>query len=296
MNTRFGIAAVVVAGLACCAAPVVDPALVGTWQMQVPNSAGVAIWVWDVHANGAYSFHAEGPGNVPSHRGTFEATKGRYVLKATTMDWEDRGTYDPPANNVFRATGKLGTGFWKRVSAAELRPSAVTPPSARNFGKGVAENGTGGDFDEATSAWIKLKNQSKIFVHGLTDAVVEGSMSSSPIILFYSGSLNVDALLYSDAMAPLAPRATFGLVTGNVSDIRMKNAPHSENTFKDQTYPRVLVVMPVFQNIELFKALDRNQAGQDPGPLVEFVWEQVGAISAQEYAARIGAELKKLGH
>ena len=90
---KFGIAVLVVAGLAQATDSLVDPKLVGTWQMVVPNPAGVAIWVWDVHANGTYSFHAEGPGNIPSHRGTFEAAQGKYVLKATTMDWEDRGTY-----------------------------------------------------------------------------------------------------------------------------------------------------------------------------------------------------------
>jgi hypothetical protein len=225
------------------------------------------------------------------------------------MDWEDRGTYDPPVNpvnNVLRASGRLGTGLWRRVSAADIQPSAPSSPSpippdpawksVTNFGRGVAEDGNSGDFDEATSAWIKLKNQSKIFVHGLTDAVVEGSMSSRPIILFYTGGINMDAIVYSDAMVPLATRSTFGLVTEKGPDLRMKNASHSPDEFHDQTYPRALVVMPLFQNIELFKALDREQAGQDPGPLVEFVWERVGATSAQEYATRIATELKKLGH
>lgn len=304
-NMKFGIAALVVVGLAYAAAPGVDPTLVGTWQMVVPNSDGVAIWVWDVHANGTYSFHAEGPGNIASHRGTFEAAHGTYSLKATTMDWEDRGTYEPPTNNVLRATGRLGTGLWKRVTTADIQPSAASAPSGippnpswksfANLGKGVAENGNGGDFDEATSAWIKLKNQGKIVVHGLADALVEGSMSNTPVILFYSGGLNIDALLYSDAMVTLAPRATFGLVERG-PDIQMRNSPHSQNEFKDQSYPRALVVTPLFPDIQLFKALDRKRAGQDPGPLFEFVWEQVGASSAQEYAARIGAELRKLGH
>ena len=178
---------------------------------------------------------------------------------------------------MLRASGRLGTGLWRRVSAADIQPSAPSslspiPPdpawkSVTNFGRGVAEDGKSGDFDEATSAWIKLKNQSKIFVHGLTDAVVEGSMSSRPIILFYTGGINMDAIVYSDAMVPLATRSTFGLVTEKGPDLRMKNASHSPDEFHDQTYPRVLVVMPLFQNIELFKALDRKQAGQGSGAI-----------------------------
>ena len=303
---KFGIAALIIAGLANAAAPLVDPNLVGTWHLMVPNSKGIAIWVWDVHANGTYSFHAEGPGNIPSHRGTIEAAQGTYVLKATTMDWEDRGAYAPAVNGVLRVTGRLGTGLWSKVNTADIQPSAPSalfplPPdptlkSLANFGRGVAENGKAGDFDEPTSAWIKLKNQSKIMVHGLSDALVEGSMSNTPVVLFYSGGINIDAVLYSDAMVTLASRATFGLVTDKGPDIRMKNVPSSHTGFVDQTYPRALMVTPLFPNVELFKALDRKRAGQDPGPLVEFVWEQVGAISAQEYAARIAGELKKLGH
>lgn len=54
----------------------VDRRLVGTWELSVPNAQGVARWIWEIHPNGTYDFHAEGPGAAPSHRGTFAAAKG----------------------------------------------------------------------------------------------------------------------------------------------------------------------------------------------------------------------------
>lgn len=62
--------------------PSVERGLVGTWELTVPNVQGVARWVWEIHANGTYAFHAEGPGGVPAHSGTFAAQNGRSIYTA----------------------------------------------------------------------------------------------------------------------------------------------------------------------------------------------------------------------
>ena len=119
--------------LACvttaCSSSKVDSGLVGTWEVNVPNSDGVARWVWDIHADGTYAFHADGPGNVPSHSGTFEAKNGKYTLRATTMVWVDDGTYQLIHGDTLNAAGKLGRAAWTRVRPASAR--APTDTSAK---------------------------------------------------------------------------------------------------------------------------------------------------------------------
>ena len=97
----------------------VDPSLVGSWELMVPNAQGVARWVWDIRADGTYGFHAEGPGNIPAHSGVFEARGGHYILRSTTLAWIDTGTYVPPHGDTLTATGKLGTASWVRAKAAQ---------------------------------------------------------------------------------------------------------------------------------------------------------------------------------
>lgn len=103
----------------------VERGLVGTWEMMVPNPAGIARWVWDVRADGTYAFHAEGPGDIPTHSGVFQATRGRYALRATTMMWVDSGTYQLAQPNTLRANGVLGAGVWTRVPPARSRPDTI---------------------------------------------------------------------------------------------------------------------------------------------------------------------------
>ncbi len=112
-----------------CTAPKVDPGLVGTWELNVPNADGVARWVWDIQAAGLYEFHAEGPGGVPSHRGTFEARNGQYVLRSTTIAWVDTGTYQLISHDTLSATGKLGTASWTRVQPASGKTPNDSSPS-----------------------------------------------------------------------------------------------------------------------------------------------------------------------
>ena len=124
--------------LACTSkAAQVDPDLVGTWELMVPNAQGVARWVWDIHADGSYDFHAEGPGGAPAHSGTFSANNGQYTLQSTTLAWTDNGTYHLIHGNTLQATGKLGTGLWLRVQQAQ-GPSRSEPPAIATAGQGNA--------------------------------------------------------------------------------------------------------------------------------------------------------------
>jgi hypothetical protein len=89
----------------------VDPVLVGTWIM----SRNPGQWVWRVAGNGTYEFHSEAPDNTSSNNGTLTAASGHYTLHAISMTWDDAGTYVVQNQDEITATGKLGTGIWKRA-------------------------------------------------------------------------------------------------------------------------------------------------------------------------------------
>lgn len=304
-SMRLAAIAVLFVAVSCAPAQSVDPDLVGTWEMMVPNEAGAALWVWEVRADGTYSFHAEGPGKVPSHHGTFQASKGKYVLKAVNLDWQDSGTYDPPASGIVRMTSsRLGTGYWTRqVTAGEqavassTKPDITTDPFAvmKNADEGIGEDGELGHYDEAAAARMKAKNQDKINVFPEMGAVMAASKANKPVVLFYSGGKNIDALLYSDAMVALAGRAEFGLDSGNDPDLRMTSAP-TKSQIQDHIFPRILIAKPRFTIDQIINTLSQLHPGEKAPPLVEFQWEYLGAKSAQELATMVGAELRRLGY
>ncbi len=91
----------------------VDPALVGLWKLNVNGG----IWVWQIAANGTYTFHSEAPDRAPSHNGNFETNAGHYTLHAASMVWDDQGTYTMQGSTAVVMTGKLGTGTWYRIAA-----------------------------------------------------------------------------------------------------------------------------------------------------------------------------------
>jgi hypothetical protein len=91
----------------------VDPGLVGLWKLNV-NSG---IWVWQITANGTYTFHSEAPDKTPSHNGWFATNNGHYTLTALSMNWVDQGTYTMQGSTEVVMTGKLGTGTWYRIAA-----------------------------------------------------------------------------------------------------------------------------------------------------------------------------------
>ena len=109
------------------AAEDVDPAVVGIWELTVPGPAGNAHWIWDIHSNGTYEFRIKELGAQGSHSGKFVAKDGKWTLTATTMKYEDGGTYQNPDRNTFTATGHLGTASWKRKQPVVAGNTKVSP-------------------------------------------------------------------------------------------------------------------------------------------------------------------------
>ncbi len=103
----------------------VDPNMVGTWELFINPGR----WVWRVAPNGTYELHSEAMDNTPSNAGTFSASNGHYTLHAITMPWDDAGTYKVQSPGVVVATGKLGTGTWKRIGGASSNLTKSPPPA-----------------------------------------------------------------------------------------------------------------------------------------------------------------------
>jgi Domain of unknown function (DUF4189) len=111
----------------------VDPNMVGTWELFINPGR----WVWRVAPNGTYELHSEAMDNTPSNAGTFAASNGRYTLHAITMPWDDAGTYKVQSPGVVVATGKLGTGTWKKIGGASNNVTKAPAP-ARQTGPPIS--------------------------------------------------------------------------------------------------------------------------------------------------------------
>ena len=165
---RYLIALLALLAVGACSQKV-DPGLVGTWELNVPNPDGIARWVWEIHADGTYAFHAEGPGGVPSHSGVFEARDGKYTLRSTTMPWVDEGTYQLIQANILSATGRLGTASWTRVQPAPPPPptgSAATASADSSTGSSAANPGGGAGIHSATGIYDYVSH------HAFDDRIV----------------------------------------------------------------------------------------------------------------------------
>jgi hypothetical protein len=94
---------------------VMDPSLVGTWEIMVPSDRGTSRWIWRILGDGTYEFHSEGRRPAPPHQGTITATNGRWSIHATKglTGYKDGGSYEVRDTTAV-ITGKLGTGYWKR--------------------------------------------------------------------------------------------------------------------------------------------------------------------------------------
>jgi len=96
----------------------VDPAWVGTWEIDIPGANG-GRWVWQVGSGGTYELHSEAFDGTPTNVGTVAAGGGHYTLHATNVAWDDSGTYVVSAPGTLTATGKLGTGTWRKISGED---------------------------------------------------------------------------------------------------------------------------------------------------------------------------------
>jgi Caspase domain len=120
----LGLSSVATLGAAEPLAPL-DPAVLGSWEIGVPNAQGIARWFLDIRPDGTYAFHAEGPAAPPPHQGSVSFADGRWRLLATT-GYRDGGTYKMADADTLVATGILGTGVWRRNGPAPV--SAATAP------------------------------------------------------------------------------------------------------------------------------------------------------------------------
>ena len=168
----------------------VDAELVGTWRLDYP---GPPIY-WVVGKNDNYRLH--GPQTAASsHRGAFQAAKGKWSLNSP--QWQDEGTYTI-TGNTWTAVGKLGPGTWKRVattSADQPNPpsgtsacSLLTPNEAASVLDAPASKGSQqGAAHEGCRYASTLNNQERLSIfmrHGKTsqDAFkTERDRASSPI-------------------------------------------------------------------------------------------------------------------
>jgi hypothetical protein len=100
----------------------VDPALVGLWKLNVTSG----IWVWQITANGFYTFHSEAPDKTPTHNGVFAASNGKYTLDAFNMQWDDQGTYTMQGSTAVLMIGKLGKGTWIKIASDPGFPGAAS--------------------------------------------------------------------------------------------------------------------------------------------------------------------------
>jgi hypothetical protein len=102
----------------------VDSAFVGLWGMNVSGG----IWVWQITANGTYTFHSEAPDNAPTHAGTFTASNGKYTLHSISMQWDDQGTYTMQGSTAVVMSEKLGKGTWQRITRDPVYGGTASGP------------------------------------------------------------------------------------------------------------------------------------------------------------------------
>ena len=119
-STKQANASPAVAGAPSTTAPApppsaIDPALVGTWEITVPNDRGLSRWTWRIMGDGTYKFCAEGQRAAPAPEGAITATNGHWALHAIKglTGYDDAGSYEVRDTTAV-ITGKLGTGYWKR--------------------------------------------------------------------------------------------------------------------------------------------------------------------------------------
>ena len=97
------------------AADNVDRRTIGTWELFINPGR----WLWEIGPRGTYEFHSQARSDPGSHAGTFTARDGHWTVQATN-GYADGGTYVFQIPDTMVATGRAGTGIWRRTS--ELGP------------------------------------------------------------------------------------------------------------------------------------------------------------------------------
>lgn len=105
----------------------VDPKTVGTWKLLFKGGA----WIWEIRRNGTYKFHSEAGDGAPPTEGTFAASNGHWMLKATN-GYTDAGTYRFESGDTWIATGQLGTAPWRLDTTKAVSGKPVPPETVRS--------------------------------------------------------------------------------------------------------------------------------------------------------------------
>ncbi|MCB0359063.1 MAG: hypothetical protein KDD44_05495 [Bdellovibrionales bacterium] len=92
----------------------VDPALVGSWELEMPNTLGVSNWEMNYRPDGTFSFIANGPGSPPPQVGVFHATDGHWTLDSPSTNWVDGGSYSINGDSSVTFSGRGGSFTWRR--------------------------------------------------------------------------------------------------------------------------------------------------------------------------------------
>lgn len=89
----------------------VDSNLVGVWEFSVNPGR----WLLEIGPNGTYTFLSEAADGALTNMGTFTANNGRWTMHATSLTWDDTGTYTYQRPETLTLTGNLGPGTWYRL-------------------------------------------------------------------------------------------------------------------------------------------------------------------------------------
>jgi hypothetical protein len=93
------------------AASKVDARIVGTWEYAVNPGR----WVWEIGPGGTYEFHSQAMDGAASHAGSLSTSDEHWTLRASN-GYQDGGTYRFESPDTLIATGRLGTGTWRRTA------------------------------------------------------------------------------------------------------------------------------------------------------------------------------------
>jgi hypothetical protein len=119
---------------ACGQDAAVDSALVGTWQIDVPDGR----WTLTVDAAGHYAFVNGSSGAAPSHEGELVAQAGTWSLHSTAPPGiDDRGTYTMLGDGL-QLAGNLSSLRWERGTPAGAAAAPVAAPAAVTATRAVA--------------------------------------------------------------------------------------------------------------------------------------------------------------
>jgi hypothetical protein len=105
----------------------VDPGVVGSWRLMVPDPASgtAAEWLLDINDAGDFWFKITRATASRSEQGTFRAKDGKWQW--TTRNEEQSGSYRVIDADAIEITGVLGTARWTRVRAFAQQSIDVSP-------------------------------------------------------------------------------------------------------------------------------------------------------------------------